>query len=181
MRESSSESGAAKGEPMQKRLVRTLLWLDLSIVVIALDLWTKSLAVAHLSLYQPVAVFPHFNLMLAHNSGAAFSFLADAGGWQRWFFAGIAVVLTVFMTVWIWQLKAGQRWLACALALVIGGALGNLWDRVTLGYVVDFLDFWWGDYHFPAFNIADSAITVGALMLISDMLFNPEKDEGKPA
>ncbi|MFZ5697381.1 MAG: signal peptidase II [Pseudomonadota bacterium] len=179
MRESSVS--VAGVDPMQKRLVRTVLWLDLSILVIVLDLWTKSLAVAHLSLHQPVAVFPHFNLMLAYNSGAAFSFLADAGGWQRWFFAGIAVALTVFMTAWIWQLKAGQRWLACALALVIGGALGNLWDRVTLGYVVDFLDVWWGDYHFPAFNIADSAITVGALMLIGEMLFNPEKNEEKSA
>lgn len=167
------------GETLQRRLVRTVLWLDLSIAVVALDLWTKSLAVAHLSLYQPEPVFPHFNLMLAHNEGAAFSFLAGAGGWQRWFFAAIAVAITAFMTAWIWKLKPSQRWLAFALALVIGGAIGNLYDRVTLGYVVDFLDFWWGDYHFPAFNIADSAITVGAIMLIIDMLFNPEHDEGK--
>lgn len=160
-------------ETLQQRLVRTLLWLDLSIAVIALDLWTKSLAVAHLELYRPEPVFAHFNLMLAHNEGAAFSFLAGAGGWQRWFFAGVAVVITTVMVAWIWRLRPAQRWLACALALVIGGALGNLYDRVTLGYVVDFLDFWWGDYHFPAFNIADTAISIGAVMLIVDMLRNP--------
>lgn len=155
-------------------LRRTLAWLALSVVVIVLDLWTKSLATAHLALYEPVPLIPHLNLMLAHNEGAAFSFLADAGGWQRWFFAGIALVITAVMVVWIWKLERGQRWLACALALVIGGALGNLYDRVTLGYVVDFIDFYWGAWHFPAFNIADSAITVGAVMLVADMLFNPQ-------
>lgn len=152
---------------------RTLAWLALSALVIGLDLWTKSLAVAHLELYRPEPVFPHFNLMLAYNEGAAFSFLADAGGWQRWVFAVLAVGIAGFMTAWISRLPPTQRWMACALALVIGGALGNLWDRVTLGYVVDFLDFYWGDWHFPAFNLADSAITVGAVMLIIDMLRNP--------
>lgn len=171
-------------EPLPKRLIRTALWLDLSLLVIALDLWTKSLATEHLQLYRPVEIFPHFNLMLAHNSGAAFSFLADAGGWQRWFFAGVAVVIVVVMTTWISRLQPNQRWLACALALIIGGAVGNVWDRITLGYVVDFLDFWWGDYHFPAFNIADTAITIGAGMMIIDMLRNtdgksPEQPERK--
>lgn len=161
-------------ETAAQRLRRTAIWLLLSAGVIVVDLWTKALAVANLELYRPVPVFEHFNLMLAHNTGAAFSFLAGAGGWQRWFFALIAVVITTVMVVWIWRLKPGQRWLACALALVIGGALGNLYDRVTLGYVVDFLDFWWGDYHFPAFNLADSAITVGAVMLIVDMVRNPD-------
>lgn len=158
----------------RRNLQRTLGWLGLSLLVIAVDLWTKSIAVDHLQLYQPVPVVPHLNMMLAHNEGAAFSFLADAGGWQRWFFAGIAVVITTIMTTWIWRLRPAQRWLACALALVIGGALGNLHDRVTLGYVVDFIDFYWGDWHFPAFNIADSAITVGAVMLVIDMLRNPD-------
>lgn len=153
---------------------RTLQWLLVSVAVIALDLWTKALAVANLELYQPVPVFDHFNLMLAHNPGAAFSFLAGAGGWQRWFFAMIAVVITTIMVAWISRLRRDERWLAIGLALVIGGALGNLWDRITLGYVVDFLDFWWGSYHFPAFNIADSAITVGAVMLTVDMIRNPK-------
>lgn len=155
-------------------LRRTLAWLLLSAVIIVLDQWTKWLAVQHLVLYMPEPLLPHLNLMLAHNSGAAFSFLADAGGWQRWFFAAAAVVVTLVMVVWIWRLERGQRWLACALALVIGGALGNLWDRLTLGYVVDFIDFYWGNWHFPAFNIADSAITIGAAMLIVDMVRNPE-------
>lgn len=168
------EQSIPVAEPLKARLVRTLLWLELSILVIVLDMVTKWLAVRHLELYVPQPVFPHFNLMLAHNPGAAFSFLADAGGWQRWFFAAIAVGLVAFMVGWIYRLQPSQRWLACALALVIGGALGNLWDRLTLGYVIDFLDFWWGSYHFPAFNIADSAITVGAAMLIIDMLRNPE-------
>ncbi|MFZ5722035.1 MAG: signal peptidase II [Pseudomonadota bacterium] len=154
-------------------LARTLAWLSLSLLIIVVDQWTKSLAVAHLELYRPVPVFPHFNFMLAHNEGAAFSFLADAGGWQRWFFAVLAVLICSVMTVWLSRLHPGQRWVAAALALVIGGALGNLWDRVTLGYVVDFLDFYWDITHFPAFNIADSAITVGAVMLIVDMLRNP--------
>lgn len=163
----------ARNIPVADNLRRTLAWLALSVVVIALDLWTKSLATAHLVLHEPVPLIPHLNLMLAHNEGAAFSFLADAGGWQRWFFAAIAVVITGVMVAWIWKLERGQRWLACALALVIGGALGNLHDRVTLGYVVDFIDFYWGDWHFPAFNVADAAITVGATLLVLDMLFSP--------
>lgn len=155
-------------------LRRTGLWLLVSAAVIALDLWTKSLASAYLELYRAVPLVPHLNLMLAHNEGAAFSFLAGAGGWQRWFFAAVAVVVTSVMVRWIWTLQPGQRWLPLALALVIGGALGNLHDRITLGYVVDFIDFYWGEWHFPAFNIADSAITVGAVMLVIDMLRNPQ-------
>lgn len=158
---------------------RTLAWLGLSVFIIVIDQWTKALAVANLELYRPVPVFEHFNLMLAHNSGAAFSFLADAGGWQRWFFAAVAVGISAVMVAWISRLKRDEHWLAVGLALVVGGALGNLWDRMTLGYVVDFLDFWWGDSHFPAFNIADSAITIGAVMLIIDMLRNPQPE--KPA
>ena len=173
------EQGMGEVESPKQRAVRTLLWLKLSIAVIALDALTKWQAAKQLRLYEAVPVFPHFNLMLARNEGAAFSFLADAGGWQRWLFAGIAVALTALMVTWIARLKPAQRWLACALALVIGGALGNLWDRVALGYVVDFLDFYWGDSHFPAFNIADSAITVGTVMIIIDMLRNPEFDGDK--
>lgn len=167
-------AGLPVQESLKQRLVRTLLWLELSIAVIAIDLISKFLASKHLELYVPEPVFPHFNLMLAHNSGAAFSFLADAGGWQRWFFAGIAVVVTTVMTVWISRLRRDQVWLSLALALIIGGALGNLWDRMTLGYVVDFLDVYWGAWHFPAFNIADSAITIGAVMLVIDMIRNPD-------
>lgn len=145
-----------------------LKWLWLSVIVIALDQITKALASAHLVLHEPVAVLPLFNLTLMHNSGAAFSFLAQAGGWQRWFFVAVAVVVAVALTLWLRQLRSGQTWLAVALALVLGGALGNVWDRVMLGYVVDFVDVYYGEWHWPAFNIADSAISVGAVMLLVD-------------
>lgn len=148
--------------------VRNLYWLLLSAVVVVLDLWTKALAEQYLVLYRPVEVLSFFNFTLAYNSGAAFSFLADAGGWQRWFFSIVALVASVVIVGWLLKLR-GERMVALGLALILGGALGNLWDRLTLGHVVDFLDFHWAGYHFPAFNIADSAITVGAVLLILDM------------
>ena len=114
-------------------------------------------------------VLPFFNLTLAYNSGAAFSFLAGAGGWQRWFFAAVAVIAVVLILGWMRKLRE-ERMQGAALALILGGAVGNLYDRVVLGHVVDFLDFYWGDYHFPAFNIADTAITIGAALIILDML-----------
>ena len=153
---------------------RNLHWLWLSLVVLAVDLWTKSLAENALQLYQRIEVLPFFNFTLAYNSGAAFSFLADAGGWQRWFFTAIALVASVVIVGWLLKLR-GERMVAIALALILGGALGNLWDRVMLGHVVDFLDFHWAGYHFPAFNIADSAITVGAVLLIIDMFVGRDK------
>lgn len=155
---------------------RNLHWLWLSAVVLALDLWTKSLAENTLQLYQRIEVLPFFNFTLAYNSGAAFSFLADAGGWQRWFFASIALIATLVIIAWLLRLRA-ERMVALALALILGGAVGNLWDRLTLGHVVDFLDFHWAGYHFPAFNVADSAITVGAILLIVDMFLTREKSE----
>ncbi len=155
--------------------MRNVWWLLLSVIVIALDLWTKFLAQSQLQYGEFVPVLPFFNFTLAYNTGAAFSFLADAGGWQRYFFSLIAIVAVVIMLVWLLRLQ-GQRLLACALALVIGGALGNLYDRIVLGHVVDFLDFYWGSYHFPAFNLADSAITLGAILLIIDTLFANEKE-----
>lgn len=145
-----------------------LKWLWLSVAVIALDQITKALASAHLVLHEPVPVVPLFNLTLMHNSGAAFSFLAQAGGWQRWFFVAVAIAVSVALAWWLRQLQRNQLWLAVALALVLGGALGNVWDRVTLGYVVDFVDVYYGDWHWPAFNVADSAISVGAIMLLVD-------------
>ena len=153
---------------------RNLHWLWCSLLVLALDLWTKSLAETQLSLYQRIEVLPFFNITLAYNSGAAFSFLADAGGWQRWFFTAIALVASVVIVGWLLKLK-GERLVALGLALILGGALGNLWDRVTLGHVVDFLDFHWAGYHFPAFNLADSAITVGAVLLILDMFVSKKQ------
>ncbi len=145
-----------------------LKWLWLSVVVIALDQITKVLASAQLVLHEPVPVMPFFNLTLMHNTGAAFSFLSQAGGWQRWFFVAVAVGVSLSLAWWLHQLRRGQLWLAASLALVLGGALGNVWDRIMLGYVVDFVDLYYGDWHWPAFNVADSAITVGAIMLLLD-------------
>ncbi len=119
-----------------------------------------------LDLHQPVPVIPFLNLTLTHNTGAAFSFLSDAGGWQRWFFAGLTIVVSIIIVVWLTRLKPGQRWLPVSLSLVLGGALGNLWDRLAIGAVVDFIDVYYGTWHWPAFNLADSAICVGAVMLV---------------
>ena len=146
-----------------------LRWLWLAALVIALDLGTKAMATAMLSYGNPVPVMPMFNLTLLHNTGAAFSFLAGASGWQRWFFVTLAAVVSVFLVRWLKQLKAEETWTAIAIVLILGGALGNVYDRVVHGYVVDFLHFYWNDYHFPAFNIADTAITFGAGMMILDI------------
>lgn len=154
--------------------MRNLYWLLLSAAVIVLDQWTKHLVQHALEYGERIVVLPFFNITLAFNPGAAFSFLADAGGWQRWFFALIAIAAVAAMTAWLARLR-GERMVAVALALVIGGALGNLGDRLLLGHVVDFLDFHWAGHHFPAFNVADSAITIGAILLILDMLLTPEK------
>jgi signal peptidase II len=143
-------------------------WFALAALVIAIDQYTKFLASTELVYLRPVEITSWFNLMLAHNEGAAFSFLSDAGGWQRWFFTAIAAVVSVVIAVWLVRLPAGQTWLACSLALILGGAIGNLIDRATLGYVVDFISVHYGGRYFPAFNIADSGICVGAAMLIID-------------
>ncbi len=161
--------------------MHNLKWLLLSAVVVVLDLWTKALASEYLLMYQPLPVFPGFNLTLMHNEGAAFSFLSTAGGWQRWFLSIIAAVVSVVIVVWLVRLKARQHWLALALALVLGGALGNLWDRLTLGYVVDFIQVYYREWYWPAFNIADSAIFVGAVILVLDSLFGRhDETEKKP-
>jgi len=148
-----------------------LAWLWVSALVAVLDQLTKYLATANLEYARPVELLPVFDLTLLHNTGAAFSFLASAGGWQRWFFALLASVVSVVLVVWIKRLKAHETWLAIALALVLGGALGNLYDRVVLGYVVDFISVHYQQRYFPAFNLADSAITAGAIMLIIDTLW----------
>ena len=147
-----------------------LRWIWISALVIALDLATKWLASTHLVLHEPVAVMPMFNLTLMHNTGAAFSFLSSASGWQRWFFSIIALVVSTAIVIWMRRLSPEERWNAIALALILGGALGNLWDRVTLGYVVDFIQIYYERWAWPAFNIADSAISTGAVMLVIDAL-----------
>lgn len=154
-----------------------LVWLWLSVLVIALDQASKHWFEHNLSLYEQIVVIPDlFSWTLAYNKGAAFSFLADQGGWQRWFFALVALVASGVLLVWLKRLQRHERLLAVGLALVLGGALGNLYDRVVLGHVVDFILVHWQDrWFFPAFNLADSAITVGASILILDMIVNKKE------
>ena len=147
-----------------------LKWSWVSLLVIVLDQLTKLWASSALSYAEPVPIIPFLNLTLLHNTGAAFSFLSEAGGWQRWFFALVALVISAVILVWIRRLPNGKVWLAISLALVLGGALGNVWDRIFLGYVVDFIDVYYQRWHWPAFNLADAAISVGAAMLIIDSL-----------
>lgn len=156
-----------------------LVWLLLSVAVIALDLLSKWVAESSLDLYQQVPVIDGlFSFTLAYNTGAAFSFLADASGWQRWLFAVIAVVVSVVLCVWLARLDRSKKLEAIALALILGGAIGNLYDRVIHGKVTDFiLVHWQQSWFFPAFNIADSAITVGAALLLFDMFFGRKPEQ----
>ena len=144
-----------------------LRWLWLSAVVVLLDQASKWWAQANLLPHVPRPLLPHLDLTLMFNRGAAFSFLGEAAGWQRWFFTALAVVAVVVLTVWLARLRSGDRLTAAGIALIIGGAIGNAIDRVRLGHVVDFIDLWWdARWHWPAFNLADSAITVGAVLLV---------------
>lgn len=152
-----------------------LKYLWISILVIALDQITKYIASSQLDYAVPVSVIPMFNFTLLHNTGAAFSFLSDAGGWQRWFFVVLALAISVVLFVWLLRLKPHEKWIAVSLALILGGAIGNVIDRSLYGYVIDFLDVYYDTWHWPAFNIADSAITVGAVVLILEGLFKKEE------
>ncbi len=146
-------------------------WLWLSVVVVILDQLSKFYVVKELTFKPPIELVSWLNLILAHNTGAAFSFLGDAGGWQRWLFAALASIVSIVLIVWISRLSKKDYWLACSLALILGGAVGNLIDRVRFGYVIDFIDFHIGSWHFATFNIADAAISVGAVMLLVDAFF----------
>lgn len=156
-----------------------LKWLWLALAVFTLDIATKQAAEHILNYAQPVYVLPVFDLTLLYNKGAAFSFLANEGGWQRWFFTVIAMGVSLFLTIWLMSLKRHERWLSVGLVLIIGGALGNLFDRLAFGHVIDFLHFHWDHHYFPAFNLADSAISVGAGMLIFESLFFSKQQETK--
>lgn len=158
-----------------------LPWLWLSLLVFVLDQASKLYFEGALQLYEQIVIIPDlFSWTLAYNTGAAFSFLADESGWQRWFFALIAVGVSAVLVVWLKRLRPDETWLAVALALVLGGAVGNLFDRVAYGHVIDFILVHWQDrWFFPAFNLADSAITVGAIMLALDMFIS--KKSGEPA
>lgn len=143
----------------------------LAAIVIGLDQYTKVLATAELQYRVPVEVTSWFDLMLAHNTGAAFSFLASASGWQRWFLAGVAFAVSFVVVVWLTRLKRSELLLGIALGLVLGGGLGNLIDRISLGYVIDFISWHYNDWYWPAFNIADAAICLGAVLLVWDSFF----------
>jgi signal peptidase II len=157
-------------------------WLWLGVVTIALDQWTKSLVIERLEEFDRVVLLPVLELMRLHNEGAAFSFLDNAGGWQRWLFIGLGVVVSAAILVWLRRLPAkGQTLLAAGLSLILGGALGNVIDRLRYGHVVDFLDFHAMGWHWPAFNVADSGITVGAALLILDGFVQHEKRASAPS
>ena len=150
-------------------------WLILSVVVLLLDQLTKFLASHFLVYGDPLAIMPSFNLTLLHNTGAAFSFLSDAGGWQRWFFSILALVVSIGLVIWMRKLRDHETWLAVALALILGGAVGNLVDRLLFGYVVDFIQVYYYRWYFPAFNVADSAISIGVAVLLLDSFRNRHK------
>lgn len=159
-----------------------LLFLLLSLIVVIFDQSTKIWIINNLALYQDINVLPIFDITYVRNHGAAFSFLSDAGGWQRWFFTIIAVVISVLLTFWMAKTPITQKLLLCAYALILGGAIGNVADRMMYGYVVDFLHFYYNNWHFPAFNIADIAISCGAGLLILEAIIdfkNSKSDDNK--
>ncbi|MBY4596790.1 signal peptidase II [bacterium BD-1] len=144
-----------------------LAWLGLSALLVAIDQWTKAVALASLEYLKPVPFIDGFwNWTLVHNYGAAFSFLSDAGGWQRWFFTGLAIAISLGLTVWLARTPRNDWRTALPFALVVAGAVGNVIDRIRFGYVVDFVDWYVGKHHWPAFNVADSAIVAGAVLLV---------------
>ncbi len=154
-----------------------LKWLWLSALVIVLDQLSKRLVDATMQLYETIEWLPLFQLTYVRNTGASFSFLAGAGGWQRWLFVGIAATASVAIVYWLKHLPKERHWEAAAWALVLGGALGNLIDRISYGYVIDFLDAFYQHWHFPAFNVADSAITVGVVILLVEAFVAPRPAE----
>ena len=154
-------------------------WLWLSVGVLVLDQLSKLYIATHMRLFEIIYVLPVFNIALLHNTGAAFSMLAGAAGWTRWFFILLALGIVAAIVIWLMRMPAGaSRWVAAGLSLVAGGALGNAMDRLTHGYVVDFLQFHYQGWFFPAFNVADSAITVGAALLLLDGLLLQHKSKG---
>jgi signal peptidase II len=151
---------------------RAARWLLLSACIVAADQISKSYIAQRFGEFEHISVLPILDITRMHNVGAAFSFLASASGWQRWVFITLAVVVSIGIIVWLLRLKSGAHGLlACGLSLVLGGALGNLIDRIRLGFVIDFIHFHWNGAYFPAFNVADSAITMGAACLLLDALF----------
>jgi signal peptidase II len=158
---------------------RAAMWLLLSALVVLADQLSKSYITSHYGEFEFTTLLPVLDITRMHNVGAAFSFLATASGWQRWLFIGLAVTVSIGIVVWLYRMPRSHGLLACGLALVLGGAIGNVIDRIRLGAVVDFIHFHWDRAYFPAFNIADSAITVGAACLILDALLEPKRAKAK--
>lgn len=158
-----------------------LKWLWISLLALILDQISKIAVDNSMRLYESISIMPFFNLTYVHNTGAAFSFLAHAGGWQRWLFAGLALIISMMIGIWITRLKQQEVLLAVALSLVLGGAVGNLIDRVCYGYVIDFLDVYYKAWHWPAFNIADSAICVGVFLMLLESFGIGRATEDKTA
>ena len=148
------------------RLRSGLMWLWIAVIVIVLDRLSKTWVVTHLTAYEPQEIFSFFNLTLAYNTGAAWSFLHSAAGWQTIIFSSLALLVSISIIFWLATLSPREWWSSIALALIVGGALGNAWDRWLYGHVIDFLDFHLGSWHFAIFNVADSGISVGAAMMI---------------
>ena len=150
-------------------------WYDVAIFLLIADQLAKYTITQNFLYGEYINIFPGLDFTLVHNTGAAFSFLSDAGGWQRWLFLIISLAASIVLIVWLYRLKASQFFLSTSLALILGGALGNLCDRIFLGYVIDFIDFYYGIYHWPVFNIADASITLGAVFLIFESFLVSKK------
>ncbi|XPF96078.1 signal peptidase II [Colwellia sp. RE-S-Sl-9] len=162
---------------MIKNVMNTgLSWLWLTLLCLVVDQITKHQVVGSMELYESIQVLSFFSITYVHNLGAAFSFLADQGGWQRWFFTAIAAIASIVFIIWLAKTPKDKKLLSIAFALLLSGALGNLIDRVLFGYVIDFLDFYIGNNHWPAFNVADSMIFIGAALMIFDSFKNSDKD-----
>lgn len=161
---------------MTKSGYKKYLWILIAVSVFVLDRSSKDLALNHLVLEEPINILPILNLFLTYNTGAAFSFLGKASGWQEWLFIGIAISVSIFIIIWLIRLKHTQALLRTSLALILGGSLGNLYDRIMYHKVIDFIDFFYKDWHYPIFNIADSAICIGAFLLLLDLLFKEKKE-----
>ena len=161
--------------------MRFMMWMVFAALVVLADQATKSAIIRWVPLYGDVPINGFINLTHQQNTGAAFSFLAGAGGWQRWFFVVLASVVSAVLVAWLWRIRAsGMVMLSAGLTLVLGGAIGNLVDRIRFGYVTDFIQVWFGSWAFPSFNVADSAITVGAALLIIDSLFLSGNEKAAP-
>lgn len=159
---------------------RFVAWMAVAVLVVAADQVTKWAIIEWVALYEKIPLNSFINLTHQRNTGAAFSFLADAGGWQRWFFVVLASAVSLMIIVWLWRLRKERQFvLSAGLALVLGGAIGNLIDRATLGYVTDFIQVWFGNWAFPSFNVADAGISVGAAFLIIDAIFFSGREASK--